>query len=328
MTERTSKIAMGVFVVFAITALIVSVFLISSGGLFAQKSRFVIFFDTSIRGLVVGSPVNFMGVRVGKVVSIQISTSYPDLVFKTPVIIELEGGAIAGGDGSSTGLTALMENETLVNGLIAKGLRAQLGMQSVVTGQLSVNLEMMDNVSYVDPNSLEKFEGFFQIPSVTSPLDSVLASLNQVPLTEITNEFLVILRKVSMAVDEADIPSLSASLLETSRKLQEQMDNLTLVENDMRLAMQEYTKVGEKINASLPGVVDEALSLSAEVKKLGKEATKAFHTVDRLLQEDSAPMLEISQTLQSLREASQAITNLATLLEIQPNSLILGKGKP
>ncbi len=327
MTERASKVAMGVFVVFAIAALIASVFLISSGGLFTPKSRFVIFFDTSIRGLIVGSPVNFMGVRVGKVVSIQISTTYPDITFKTPVIIELEGGAINAVD-TGTGLSSLIENEKLVNVLIEKGLRAQLGMQSVVTGQLSVNLDMVPDAPPVNPDLLDIFEGYYQIPSVTSPLDAVLASLNQVPLTEITNEFLLILKKVSVSVDEANIPALSASLLETSKKLQEQMDNLTLVEQDLRVALQEYTKLGQNINANLPSTLAEAKSLSAELKKLSASAGKAFQTADALLQEDSAPMLELSQTMQALRDASNAITNLATLLEIQPNSLILGKGKP
>lgn len=49
----------------------------------------MLFFDGSISGLSVGSPVLFRGVPVGRVVEIRLTGDLDNLVFQTPVFIEL-----------------------------------------------------------------------------------------------------------------------------------------------------------------------------------------------------------------------------------------------
>ena len=93
MTEKGTKTLIGFFVMCALALLVGGVMIVGSGS-FSSQARFVCFFDASLRGLLPGSPVYFRGVRVGKVVSIQINADMEDLSFLTPVVIELEKAAI------------------------------------------------------------------------------------------------------------------------------------------------------------------------------------------------------------------------------------------
>ena len=89
MSKSANKTLIGAFVVGA-TASCCSLSPFSAQArLFQTTSRYVLFFDGSISGLSVGSPVLFRGVPVGRVVEIRLTGDLDNLVFQTPVFIEL-----------------------------------------------------------------------------------------------------------------------------------------------------------------------------------------------------------------------------------------------
>ena len=72
MTERSTKTFIGAFVLGAIALLVGLILLLGSGSLGNRNPTFVLYFNTSLKGLIQGSPVYFKGIRIGKVTSIQI----------------------------------------------------------------------------------------------------------------------------------------------------------------------------------------------------------------------------------------------------------------
>ena len=68
MSKSANKTLIGAFVVGATALLLLAIAVFGSGKLFQTTSRYVLFFDGSISGLSVGSPVLFRGVPVGRVV--------------------------------------------------------------------------------------------------------------------------------------------------------------------------------------------------------------------------------------------------------------------
>src|SRR4030067_1266217 len=90
MGKEANKTLIGVFVVGAI-ALIVAAVLIFGGGKFFRKTyKVVMFFEGSIKGLNIGSPLMFHGVKIGSVTDINLILNAKDLSLQTPVIVELD----------------------------------------------------------------------------------------------------------------------------------------------------------------------------------------------------------------------------------------------
>ena len=89
MSKQVNKTLIGAFVVGAIALLVAALVIFGSGAFFKNRPKFVMYFDTSVKGLNVGSPVNFRGVPIGAVTDIQLLFNTEDLKLKIPVFIEL-----------------------------------------------------------------------------------------------------------------------------------------------------------------------------------------------------------------------------------------------
>ena len=76
---------------------------------------------------------------------------------------------------------------------------------------------------------------------------------------------------------------------------------------------------------SLSSLADASEGVVVEAEGAMKGLRRTADTANSLFSEDSAPVLEFSQTMLSLRRAAQALSELATLLEIKPNALIFGR---
>src|SRR5262249_5762700 len=97
------------------------------------KRKVVMYFQGSVGGLAVGSPVNFRGVQIGNVTKITINYDIDKQTLEIPVVAEFLPSSIHVTRGKR-------EAETTLQALLARGMRAQLGAQSLVTAQASVEL--------------------------------------------------------------------------------------------------------------------------------------------------------------------------------------------
>lgn len=328
MTERGTKTLIGAFVLGAVALLVAGILLVGSGTLFSKSVEFVLYFDSSLRGLVAGSPVYFKGVRVGKVVSIQISVGSDDQEFRTPVVIELENALITGATrGDPDADYTFMNNEQIVDGLIRRGLRAKLGIQSFITGQLTVDLDIVPDAPPVDPASLRRFRGIQQIPTMPSSLDAVLAEASQIPVQEIAHEALLALEGINRQLEGLDLPAMGRSLMALSEEIRTEVEDLAAVRRETMVALHDFSALARNADRELTGALRRANTVLNDVSSLTRASRSAVDSAALLLREDSAPMLEFGQTLQALRDAAAAVTNLATLLELKPDALIFGRDR-
>ena len=101
---------------------------------FTPTLRAVIVFQDSISGLTIGAPVTFRGVRVGAVDGITVQFDAKSGTAYIPVTVQLEPTRVT--------ITTDKGNDTVdLPKLIARGLRAELNMQSFVTGQSEIDLD-------------------------------------------------------------------------------------------------------------------------------------------------------------------------------------------
>ncbi|QLH40793.1 MAG: MCE family protein [Defluviicoccus sp.] len=176
MSKPADPKLIGAFVLGAIALITVGV-LVIGGKFFQRTTPVVMYFEGSVAGLATGAPVNFRGVRVGQVTNVFIRYQ-PNgtATLEIPVFAEFSSQNIeivAPGHDKKEVRHATDEQLRL---LVEKGLRAQLTLPSLVTGQASITLDFFPGspVQFVNnyPHRVE-------IPTVPSTLQEVQTTLQQ-----------------------------------------------------------------------------------------------------------------------------------------------------
>jgi paraquat-inducible protein B len=144
MRKEPNKRMIGIFMVSGIAVLMATFLVFINEKFFSTDGKLVVmYFEESINGLNEGAPVVFKGVKIGKVVSIDLIANSDNLTFSIPVYVRMEPRKNIRGSEFDTRVKVLDE-------LINKGLRARLTMQSFLTGLLMIELEMLPNtLSYL-----------------------------------------------------------------------------------------------------------------------------------------------------------------------------------
>jgi len=94
MGKRANPTVIGAFIVGAVALIVIGLLIFGRGRFFADTRKFVLYFDGSVKGLNVGAPVDFQGVRVGSVINVRVQYLPQNGAFRTPVYIEVEPGSI------------------------------------------------------------------------------------------------------------------------------------------------------------------------------------------------------------------------------------------
>ncbi|MBL0713046.1 MAG: MCE family protein [Desulfosarcina sp.] len=260
---------------------------------YTAKVRNVLFFSDSVRGLEVGAPVEFKGIKLGEVIDIDLQFDPKKIDFKIPVVVEIEPERI----GFVT--RDEMKNDGIIQVLIAKGLRAQLNTGSLLTGKLYIDMDFYPDA---EPATIGTADGMPVFPTVPATFEAITASLNrfmkrldQVPLE-------VIGRDLQQTIEGVD-------RIVNSPKLQESLDSLEQILADVRkLSTSANTETLPRINAAL----DQLERTLAEVN--------GMVSADAPLQHD------LRQSLKELAGAGRALRELADFLDRHPEALIRGKG--
>ncbi|MBR1825797.1 MAG: MCE family protein [Alphaproteobacteria bacterium] len=255
-----------------------------------NKNMVIMYFDESVRGLSVGSPVVLQGVEVGKVAKIRLMANLQKGTFKTPVYVTFNSERALKVRHSA--------GESMLKRLIDKGLRARLITANYLTGQLMIELIMNPDVEAVYRGTGK----YAEIPTMYSSFAQISKDLEEVPL----QDTLVRLGNLLDNIDDnlpqilENISNLTGSLSEatpdTMKKLNELVDNLN---KDMPPLLQNMTGISAKIDS----VMD---------KKNG-EASKTMENINR--------------TLEEISKAGRSMKNLTDYLERHPEAVIQGKEK-
>lgn len=175
MMKKANKKIIGAFVVGAAALLVIAVTVFGSGMIFKRSDKYVLFFENSVKGLSVGAPVIFRGVKIGNVSDINL-VHEPQMkdVFIT-VIIDVELSRVKGAP-EKLGYPQY-------NMLIEQGLRARLEIQNFITNQLMIAFDFY-------PKTPAKMHGIIkqypELPTLpTSP--DIFKLMDELPIKEIAD---------------------------------------------------------------------------------------------------------------------------------------------
>ncbi|BBO92331.1 MlaD family protein [Desulfosarcina ovata] len=331
----------GAFVVGAVLLAVVGVIVLGSGKLFQDVEKFVLYFEGSVKGLNVGAPVTFRGVKIGSVTAITISTNPTTLEVRISVMIEIEKARI---DRTVEMPDAGSEDIKL---LIEKGLRAKLDLQSMVTGQLQINLEFLPD----EPARLSGFKHqYMEIPTVPTTFERFARKFERLPIEDMVNTASSSLQALEKLLNNPALPEMVSRLSQISANLENWTANLgqrtTPLVDSLQLIADHADQLILHIDSRLQPLArdaDQALSsVKTAAEKMGRAADEftdlaegAQPTIDQTLANvadltsaNSRERNELRNVLKELSEAARSIRLLASYLERHPEALITGKGRP
>jgi paraquat-inducible protein B len=270
---------------------------------YTSKARFVLHFGESVRGLSVGAPVEFRGIRIGSVTGIRLEYDAKSGTFLIPVVIEIEPERVVERDAArGEGLRATPQ--ATFQGLVKRGLRARLQTASLLTGQLFVELDMHPKSKIRLVQSAGPYPELPTIPGgfgqMTVSVENILAKLDRIDLEAIGADLQGTIAGTNKLANQ---PELQRSIADLAASLA-----------NLRSILQKVDQRAEPLAANL----DKALVSARETLVL----------LEGVLSPDS-PLHERSVRLaDELGEAARAIRALVDMLQRDPQSVMFGRKAP
>ncbi len=332
MTEKIKKKLVGFFVLGAVIILIIALMLLGSGTLFKDSFRFVCYFTSSLKGLNVGSYVLFHGVRVGRVTNIYIVSGTGSEEYSTPVVIEIDKDLMFNSSEHNTFFTQDDADEVMREH-VRNGLRAQLGTQSMLTGQLSVELNVLsEHENKIDVRALPTYDDLMQIPTIETPLEAIINQITNIPfkdMMEATHSLFAELNKTLETINQylngGEISQFLAAYTSLADNANKQISELGSLKTDIQALLISLADTSISVESLVAENKNEITSLLKSFTDLSVKANLFVTDIAAIAKEDSPAMIELSRTMQALQNASISIAELANLLEIKPDALIFGK---
>jgi paraquat-inducible protein B len=261
-----------------------------------ERFRFQARFQGSVKGLRRDAPIEYNGIRIGRVADVSIimpsnAGDPPEAV----ATLQLQPRQLGFDSVSRDALLAGLDR------LIAGGLRVQLASGNLLTGTLIVKL--VTDSSAPAANLIRDAEPFPEIPTTASNIEAVTRDVEQLvsqlaslPLDELVGSATGLFADLRALVSSPEVGGLPASLAES-------LDSLARTVEGVESAV-----------TGLPALV-EALT----------EASRNADDVLQGLSPDSEIYIELSSTARELRAAARSIADFARVLEENPNAVFTGR---
>jgi len=318
-SKRASPTLVGLFVLGALALALAGIVVFGSSKLFRRTERFVAVFSGSVNGLSVGAPVKFRGVQVGQVSQILLSLpgmTLPEL--RIPVFIEIDQTTA-----ERLGAMVNPADPATLASLIEQGLRAQLQLESIVTGVLFVELDLFPNAPatfYLPPNS-----GYLEIPTQPTLLQeaSQTAADLVAKLRDIDFEGVVTaIRDAARGIDElTDSPELRETLTAVRDTMVSARSTLAKA-NDTLAELR--PRIGPLVGRVDGGVARLQLTLERLDKTLGAVQT-SLGGFDTLVDPRAPLVYQATTALTDLSEAARSVRQLADYLDRNPSAILTGR---
>jgi len=319
----------GIFVLGAITLLVIAIVVLGYGKFFRKTFKAVCFFEGSVGGLDVGAPVVFNGVRMGEVTDVVLRYDARDLTATIPVYIEIDPQrVIAVGPRP----TSFEENLKL---LIDHGLRARLELESIVTGKLQVSLSFYPDRPIRLIGADQKYP---EIPTIPTTVQEITKRIEQLPLEQIVRDIGSAVAGIDRFVNSPEITKTIQSVSQAAEEARGLIQNLksqtaTLTSSidgtvkDIQKLAQDIDRQVEPLGPSIQKTLSSIEKTSDEAGITLRQAQQTLAVLEGDIGEDSELMYELKKAVKEVGTAGKAIQSLAKALEQQPESLLFGRKK-
>jgi paraquat-inducible protein B len=223
---------------------------------------------------------------------------------------------------------------------IEKGMRAQIKMQSLVTGQLMIYVDYFPD----KPLRLVKAEPRYpEIPTTPSGTEEIIKALEQIPVKEIAAKAASALEGIERLINSPAAREVVVTLNSTLKDYQKVAGKVDGALEDVRLVVNNVGAKIESLAAETKGTLGDArnliqgadkeiIPLAASLKKtldeaggVLDEARQALKKASAVISDESVLSSELIGTMDEINKTMRSIQLLAEYLKQHPEALLWGK---
>lgn len=332
MSKQANPTAIGGFVLAALGLLVVATMIFGGSELLAKHERLVSYFPGSVKGLRTGANVLFRGVRIGFVEEIQLQGDIETAETLVQVIMLINPAQYHVTHRGKLIDQPPDEDDLEPADLIEAGLRAQLGVESFVTGQLVVEFDFFPdsdlvwrgvNAPYQEmptiPNNIEQMVQNVQrfVADIRENLDlkkmgeDLQAAVEGFRDLTTSEDLRSTLSGANRLINDDDTQQLAARLSDTLA--------------DARTALRSVQSLMSDADKRIGPLVDE---MGGAINKLDGTLAAAEATLRSAgdqLRGDTELSYQLIGTLQEVEAASRSLRVFLEYLERNPEALLRGK---
>ena len=315
---KGQKIRLGIFVIVSTTILLLLIGLFTTQKIFRERDiYYVAYDDMSVSGLEVGSPVKYLGIKVGYIEDISID---PDDVSRIIVTLALKPDTPikedARADITTVGITGL------------KTIEIQGG---------SNEADFLDERSYLNPGSSMTEEITGKAEVIAEKVESVLNNLQDFTQPEKLNKITIMADKISLLADKAGytIESIDTILAENRSEVRRTIVTARDISNRLDTTSMMMQSTIDKINSIISSDTIQQILGSAQIfaqkmqesdlERLVEELVEVANQTNQVLskvdhelsinsEDFSESMILLKNTLENLNEVSRQINDNPSIL--------------
>jgi phospholipid/cholesterol/gamma-HCH transport system substrate-binding protein len=281
-TLKKTKFSVGLFLICGIAMLIIGIVWLGMSNYLEKGSLFVAYFDESVQGLDVDSPVKYRGVHIGRVHSIRVAPD--DRLIEVVLKIEAD-----------------IQPELNAQNLIAK-------LKSVgITGLMFIELEHLDQEAPKPQMSFSFKPQYPVIPTRPSEISKIFQGIEDIfnmfralDTQAISDQVIAVLQRINKTIDDAQVTQLMGDLRSTVKSMQQLLN----------------TEKVDHLVTSIQATSDSFNRMAVNANNGITDIRTTVSRLDNLIANSGGDMQQMTTDLKAAaQEVKRAMENAATLLE-------------
>jgi paraquat-inducible protein B len=301
-------VVIGAFVLGAVALGAGVVVVWGSGRLFRHTVTFVSYFSGSVNGLNLGAPVKFHGAQIGSVTQIRSRLTQAAAIrpeeFRIPVWFDIDLQEL-----SELGGRPVELDRARVDELISQGLRAQLQLESFVTGVLYLSLDFFPGSPAVLVHA-DRPE-ILEIPTVPTALERA---------SEAVTKFMAQIQNIDI---DAAVHSITEAADGVNGLVRSPEVNRAVVA--AREALESIRRLSDAAEPRVQPMMRSVEAAGAGARDSLQRLDAALVDLQTLIDTEGPLSVELTRTLVDLGDAARSVRELASYLERNPNALLVGR---
>lgn len=327
MKRKCNPFLIGLFTLSAILICAASVFVIIKDKVTQERTSFILFFNHSLNGLDIGSPVKFKGIAIGTVdkVSVvfneeaqqaytQVKIDINDEVFYRPLLHQKQ-----------------QSKKEFYKKQILGGLAAKLSTESLITGKLFIELDYFPAIKIRVYK--ENTTSLTQIPSIPSDIqnfkdrfESILTSLSNINFHDMSNVLTSILRQIDTQLNHSNLSELINNIsaaadafrgFMASESLTHSIKNIEVLTVKLKDFLKDTSSLISDLQRNINLLI---VNLNATANKFGN----VCENVSDVLNPNSEIRTVVHMMMLQFNKTAHDLQILLELLQRNPNALLSG----
>jgi paraquat-inducible protein B len=352
MGTKPSYFKIGLFVILAGGLILAAVVVFGSGLFVQEKLYFETYFDESVTGLTVGSPVELRGVRIGQVDKIAFILDEYNLAAQDPEMLRYKQYVMVLCSVNRANLPDISDAQKLarLKEMVDRGLRVRL-TSNILTGQAYLQADYVDPERFKvldvawKPRNLYVSSAPGELTTLKESVDKVLYRLQELDVDKLVVAVEAVLASIDSAISDANVGEISRGVEVLLAEARAQVGNLDT--DKISLAAQNTLTSLDRavVDVNTPAISRDVRDLLAEVRRTNEHLQKIIASPESLSQQGNLPETiarlnktlgridklvsterpQIEMILANFKEISDNLKDLTESLKRHPSDLFLSQ---